>query len=130
MNLLFVSPVEDGVSFSTYCYCGLCRQRTEDERAFSDEPRGMSQPDFTGLSFFLLPTLPLTFSPCVAGSYSLSLLSYAPVVPSYLFLLLKPTVISLSLLFVSLSLPPFLFFFPSPLPPTLCLSKPVPGKAV
>lgn len=50
----------------------------------------MSQPDFTRLPFFLLPTLPLTFSPCIVGSYSPTLLSSAPGMPSHLFLLLNP----------------------------------------
>lgn len=68
MNPLFVSPVEEGASLQRAVIVDSGRQRIEDERAFSDEPRGMSQPDFTRLPFFLLPTLPLTFSPCVVGS--------------------------------------------------------------
>lgn len=84
MNLLFVSPLEDGAYFQRAVIVDLGRQRTEDERAFSDEPRGMSQPDFTRSPFFLLPTLPLTFSPCVVGSYTLSLWGFAPAMPSHL----------------------------------------------
>lgn len=104
MNPLFVPPVwRMAQSFSTWCYCGLGRQRTEDKRAFSDEPRGMSQPDFTRQPFFLLPALPLTFSPCVVGSYAASLLSFALRMPSHLFLLLKSLYLSL---FSSLSLAP------------------------
>lgn len=94
MNPLFVSPVEDGTSFERAAVhvdsADREQKRQRDERAFSDEPRGMSQPDFTRLPFFLLPTLPLTFSPCIVGSYSPTLLSSAPGMPSHLFLLLNP----------------------------------------
>lgn len=112
MNLLFVYPVEDGVPFATCCYCGRGRQRTEDERAFSDEPRGKSQPDFTHFPVFLLPTLPLTFSPCVVGSYSVSL-EFCSWYALALIPPLKPTFVSIPSLYLSVLVPYFLTFFSS-----------------
>lgn len=54
----------------------------------------MSQPYFARLPFFLLPTLPLTFSPCGVSSYSQPLWSFAPGMPSHAFPSLKAAVSS------------------------------------
>lgn len=42
-------------AFFNVVLLGLGRQRTEGKRAFSNEPWGMSQPDFTRLSLFCFP---------------------------------------------------------------------------
>lgn len=56
----------------------LSTRRTEDQRAFSVGPRGMSQASL----ILLAVCFPLSFSPCVVSFYTLTLWSSAPGMPS------------------------------------------------
>lgn len=60
-------------------------RRSGDQRAFSLEPGGMSQVSLSLLSFILLPTPFLPFSPFLVSSHTLPLWSSAPGTPSHTF---------------------------------------------
>lgn len=100
-------------AFFNVVLLGLGRQRTEGKRAFSNEPWGMSQPDFTRLSLFCFPLcLSLShFVLCVLTrclSWVLLMLLYnlsnlcSSLCPSFFFVILSLPFPFLMLFFVSL----------------------------
>ncbi len=85
MNPLFVSPVKGGASFQPAAIVDSADRAQKKKEHFQMSLGERASLLHSLVSLFVL-ALPLNFSPYIVGSYSVSLWSFVPGVPSHLFL--------------------------------------------